>query len=455
MNRTEKDSLGVKEIPATALYGIQTLRGAENFQMSQQNVDRRFIYQIVKIKRAAAYANYQTGVLTTIKYQAIEHACNEILTGKYDDAFITDRLQGGAGTTTNMNVNEVITNVALQYLGKKTGEYQYLHPLDDVNRSQSTNDVYPSGGKLTTLIYLEEVITAVKDLKNLLNDKGRQWGHIKKMGRTQLQEAIPTTLGASFQAYASALTRCLTRLTGVKKELCLLNLGGTAIGNCLNASPAYQKALYEYLQQDYEDKLAPAEDLIDATQHIDSLAAVSSALKTLAITLGKLANDLRLLSSGPRSGFCELMLPAVQAGSSIMPGKVNPVIPEVVNQIVFQVMGNDLTISLACEAGQLELNAFEPIIFANLFESCQLLTAGCQTLGQKCIQGIMPNQEKCTQDVYQSTGTITQLTPLIGYETASRIVKEALAKKVSVFDLLQEENLLSGTKIEALRKKIS
>ena len=455
MERQEKDSSGVKDIPGSAYYGVQTARAAENFRITGQRLDIQLVYNMARIKKAAAYANEQAGNLDGKKRQAIVAAVVEICHGKLDEAFIVDAIQGGAGTSSNMNVNEVIANRALELLGHARGEYQFLHPLDDVNRSQSTNDVYPSAGKLTALHYLDELATALEYLILQLNYKARAFKNVKKMGRTQLQEAVPTTLGATFQAFASNLARCLKRMATAKSELVILNMGGTAIGNSVNADANYQAAFYTFLQRDYQEKLQPADDLIDATQNTDSFVIVSGTLKALAVSLSKIANDLRLLSSGPKSGFGEINLPAVQAGSSIMPGKINPVIPEVVNQIAFQVVGNDAAIALACEAGQLELNAFEPLIFHNLFASCQLLRQGCLTLANKCIVGITANVEKCHRDVAQSTGTITALTPLLGYEIAARIVKEALAKNISVFEILAAEHLLSAGKVEALKLKIS
>ena len=443
MMRIESDAIGSVPIYEEAYYGIHSYRAKENFAFSQQKVDTNFIQQVARIKAAAAIANQRSGTLSEEKAQVIVLAAEEIIMGKWADEFIVDTFQGGAGTSTNMNVNEVIANRGLELLGHKKGEYHYLHPLDDVNQSQSTNDVYPSAGRLTLLVYIEQMTDALNQLIEAWQKKAKNYQHVAKMGRTQLQEAVPMTVGASFAAYANSLRRCRERLHQTATELCVLNLGGTAIGTSLNASFRYQEYLYQELNQRFHRPLRPANDLIDGTQHADSFAALSGVLKTIAIALTKSAHDLRLLSSGPRTGFHELNLPARQAGSSIMPGKVNPVIPEVVSQIAFQVVGNDGAITFAAASGELELNAFEPVIFHNLFESCQLLTNACTIFAEKCVSGITVNEVVCEEAVANSTGTVTALAPKIGYEKASALVKAALASNCSVAEFLAQEDLLS------------
>lgn len=442
MMRIEKDTIGTVPIYQDAYYGIHSYRAKENFELSEHKVDLVLVKQLAKIKAAAAIANEKTGTLSHQKMQVICQAVNEIVAGMWDDQFIVDAIQGGAGTSTNMNVNEVIANRGLELLGHSKGEYQYLSPFDDVNRSQSTNDVYPSAGKLAALHYLKRMSKSLGRLITELEIKASEFSTINKMGRTQLQEAVPMTVGSSFAAYASNLRRCQERINQTAHELKQLNLGGTAVGNGINASNEYSEILYQELKEQYHENLRPARNLIDATQNADSFVAVSGSLKAAAVSLSKLAHDLRLLSSGPRSGFCELVLPARQSGSSIMPGKINPVIPEVVSQIAFQVIGNDAAITIAAESGELELNAFEPIIFHNLFESCTLLEKACKIFANKCIAGIKVNRQQCEKTVMQSTGVVTELAPIIGYENASRVVKEALQKNLSVEEVLRQNNLL-------------
>ncbi|MEB5919942.1 aspartate ammonia-lyase [Enterococcus innesii] len=442
MMRVESDTIGSLPIYEEAYYGINSYRAKVNFAFTDQKVDRTMIKQLALIKAAAAIANQQAGTLSKEKAQIIVTASEEIIAGKWEKEFIVDTFQGGAGTSTNMNVNEVIANRGLELMGHKKGEYQYLHPLDDVNRSQSTNDVYPSAGKLTLLVYIEQLNEALIHLIDSWHKKAKEFQHVEKMGRTQLQEAVPMTVGESFSAYAHSLTRCRERIVHLSAELLTLNMGGTAIGTGLDASYRYQEHLYEELNRRFPRSLRPANDLIDITQHTDSLASISGGLKTIAITLNKSANDLRLLASGPRTGFHELNLPARQSGSSIMPGKVNPVIPEVISQIAFQVIGNDGAITFATASGELELNPFEPVMFHNLFESCQLLTRACQIYADKCVVGITINETVCSEAVASSTGMITAITPQIGYEKASVLVKEALAKNCSVEELFTQATVL-------------
>jgi len=440
-SRIEKDSIGKLTIKDDKYYGINTQRAIDNFQIRVNKTSLDFIKQIARIKYAAATANEKLGRLETQKSRAIKIAATEIIDGKWDDQFIIPEIQGGAGTSTNMNVNEVIANRGLEILGHQKGEYKYLSPQDDVNAGQSTNDVYPSAGKLTTYLKSEKLNSVLSKLIEKLNEKAKKFSNVKKIGRTQLQEAVPTTVGNSFQAYSDGLSRCKSQLAQTEQLMLELNLGGTAIGTGVNTSKGYKEKLYPELQRIYSLKIHPAADLIDGTQNLDSAVQISGSLKALAISMSKMCHDLRLLSSGPKSGFNEIYLPARQAGSSIMPGKVNPVIPEIVSQIAFQVIGNDITITLAAESGELELNAFEPVIFHNLFESIDLLNNACSMLIDKCIPGIKVNKEKCAKDLANSVETVTELTPIIGYETASEIVTESIKTGVGVYKLLKDKKI--------------
>lgn len=446
--RIENDSIGSIPIHADSYNGIHTFRARMNFDISKQEVDRVLLYQIAQIKAAAAIANQQTGKLSALKARTIVDVVDEILDGQWDQELRLDAFQGGAGTSTNMLLNEFIANRGLERLGHLKGEYQYLHPLDDINQSQSTNDVYPSAGKLAVFLQIHQLLEPLQALMGVLDEKAVAFANTQKMGRTQLQDAVPTTFGQSFQAYGNNLKRCAKRLRAIMNELTELNLGGTAIGTCVNASMPYRTIVYRELKKRSKIAVKPAADFIDATQNLDVFVMVSSVLKALAVSLLKMCHDLRLLSSGPRAGLAELALPARQAGSSIMPGKVNPVIPEVVSQIAFQVMGNDTTITIAAESGELELNAFEPVIFHNLFESIQLLNQGCRVLNTHCLADIQVNSEKCLQDVSHGTALATKLAPIIGYERASNVVKESLLKNIPVEELLGKESF------EALSKQI-
>ncbi|WP_300561597.1 aspartate ammonia-lyase [Companilactobacillus sp.] len=439
--RIEEDSISTLKISDDKYYGINAKRAMDNFQLSTKHTDMEMIKQVARIKIAAAIANEKIGRLSHQKAKYIIKAAKEILADKLDDQFVTTDIQGGAGTSTNMNVNEVIANRALVLMGHQKGQYQFLSPQDDVNAGQSTNDVYPSAGKLTTLLKAEQLHASLSLLINSLNEKAEQFKDVKKIGRTQLQEAVPTTLGNSFHAFASGLTRCQKQLQKGMKTLLELNLGGTAIGTGVNTSPGYKELLYQQLQQDYQINIHPAPDLIDATQNLDSYVQFSGTLKALAVTMSKISHDLRLMSSGPKSGFNEINLPARQPGSSIMPGKITPVIPEVVSQIAFEVIGDDATVTIAAESGEFELNAFEPVIFKNLFESVDFLQSACVMLATKCISGITANRDKCLSDLQNSAETVTKLTPIIGYATATKFVKEALKTGKNVYDLLKEQGV--------------
>lgn len=439
--RVEEDSIGTLKINDDKYYGINAKRAQDNFQIKTAKTDHELVKQIAMIKYAAAIANARVGRLSKNKAKYIIKAIDEILAGKLDDQFVTTDIQGGAGTSTNMNVNEVITNRALEMMGHHKGEYQYLSPQDDVNAGQSTNDVYPSAGKLTILKKSEKLYDSLSLLVNSLNNKALELKDVKKIGRTQLQEAVPTTLGNSFKAFADGLSRCQRQLQKAMKQMLELNLSGTAIGTGVNTSPGYKKLLYRELQKLYQMNIHPAADLIDATQNLDSFVQFSGTLKSLAVTMSKMSHDLRLMSSGPRSGFNEINLPARQPGSSIMPGKINPVIPEVASQIAFEVIGNDTTVTIAAESGEFELNAFEPIIFKDLFESVDLLQNACVMLATKCINGITANPDKCSADLQNSAETVTKLTPIIGYATATKFVQESLKSGKNIYQLLKEKGI--------------
>ncbi len=447
--RKESDSIGTLNVPIEAYYGVQTLRGYENFQITGQRMNKTFIKNIVLIKKACAITNLFAGNITEEMKNAIVTACDEALDGKFDADFITDAIQGGAGTTVNMNANEVIANRATELLGGKKGEY-ICHPNDHVNASQSTNDVIPSAGKLTVIDLFIKLKKSLGKLIESLDKKAEEFKDIIKMGRTQLEDAVPIRLGQEFSAYSSGLKRCLKLLGTAVEEMYSLNMGGTAIGTTINANKLYVKNIIGNLSEVTGYDLKQAEDLIDATQNLDGFVFVSGALKTLAVNLSKMCNDLRLMSSGPKTGFEEIILPAMQNGSSIMPGKVNPVIPEVVSQVAFAVMGNDMTITVAAEAGQLELNAFEPVIFYKLFESLIGLDGAVKTLKVNCIDGIVANKERCEELLYDSVGIITALCPYIGYKKAAELAKKALKEDRRVKDLILEENILDKETLDKI-----
>ena len=439
--RSEHDSLGTKDIPAGAYYGVQSLRAAENFRITGLSVHPLLITSVAEIKKAAALTNLEIGLLDRPVAEVIIRACNEITAGRLHNAFIVDPIQGGAGTSLNMNANEVIANRAIELLGGRKGDYALVSPYDHVNRSQSTNDVIPSAGKLTVLKLLTAARAQLERLCQALETKGEVFDDVLKMGRTQMQDAVPIRLGQEFRAYGQAVRRDIDRLGRVQEEMRRLNMGGTAVGTGINADGRYLRRIVPNLSKVTGLRLVQAEDLIDATQNADAFVSVSGAVKTCAVNLSKLSNDLRLMSSGPRCGLGEIELPPRQNGSSIMPGKVNPVIPEVVNQVAFQIMGNDLTITMAAEAGQLELNAFEPVILHNLIQSVEILDRAARTLTDHCIAGITANRERCRALVENSVGLITALCPHVGYERASQLAKRAIATGAPVRTLILEEGL--------------
>jgi aspartate ammonia-lyase len=448
--RMESDSIGSKLVPKDAYYGVQTLRAAENFHITGYTMNKDFIKSIVQIKKAAAITNNKAGLLNKEVMNAIIKACDEVLEGKLMSEFIIDPIQGGAGTSANMNVNEVIANRANEILGGEKGIYDIVHPNDHVNMGQSTNDVIPTAGKITALKLLPKAIDELKLLNNALEAKAKEFDDVIKMGRTQMQDAVPIRLGQEFTAYSSVIKRDIARLEKMEHELTVVNIGGTAVGTGLNADILYFKTIAPTLSEITGFNIKQASDLIDSTQNLDGFVAVSGVIKTAAVNLSKISNDLRLMSSGPRTGFGEISLPSKQNGSSIMPGKVNPVIPEVMSQVAFNIIGNDMTITMAAEAGQLELNAFEPVIFYNLFESLETLANGVRTFTQNCIIGIVANKERCKELVDNSVGIVTALCPHIGYKKSAKYAKEALAKGESVRKLLVEEDVLEESELDTI-----
>lgn len=448
--RVEKDSIGTKDVPERAYYGVQSLRAAENFHITGLNMHPEFISSLAYIKKAAAITNCEIGLIDKAKAQAVVMACDEILAGKFREDFIVDPIQGGAGTSLNMNANEVIANRAIELMGGKKGDYHLVHPNDDVNCGQSTNDVIPTAGKMTSLRLLRNLKKELLRLHKALEDKAEEFDHVLKMGRTQMQDAVPIRLGQEFKAYAAAISRDICRMDKAMDEMRSLNMGGTAVGTGINADEAYLKRIVPTLSGVSDMEFIQAFDLIDATQNLDPFVSVSGAVKASAVTLSKIANDLRLMSSGPRAGFGEINLPAKQNGSSIMPGKVNPVIPEVVNQVAFYVIGNDVTITMAAEGGQLELNAFEPIIFYCIFQSIDTLAYAVQTFVDNCVTGITANETHCRYLVENSVGIITAVCPHIGYQRAANIAKKAIKTGESVRNLILEEGILSERELNEI-----
>ena len=448
--RVEKDSIGTKDVPENVYYGVQSLRAAENFHITGLNMHPEIINSLAYIKKAAAITNCEAGLLDKRRTQAIVQACDEILEGKFREDFIVDPIQGGAGTSLNMNANEVIANRAIEILGGKKGDYSVVNPNDHVNCGQSTNDVIPTAGKMTSLRLLKKLKKQLLRLHSALEQKADEFDSIIKMGRTQLQDAVPIRLGQEFKAYSVAILRDLNRMDKAMDEMRTLNMGGTAVGTGLNADESYLRRIVPNLSEISGMDLVQAYDLIDATQNLDSFVAVSGAVKACAVTLSKIANDLRLMSSGPSAGFGEINLPAKQNGSSIMPGKVNPVIPEVVNQVAFNAIGNDMTITMAAEAGQLELNAFEPIIFYCLFQSIDTIAYAVNTFVDNCVIGITANETRCRYFVENSVGIITAICPYVGYQKAAEIAKEAIKTGESVRKLIIEKGLLTKEQMDEI-----
>lgn len=448
--REEKDSIGAMQVPADAYYGVQSLRAQENFKITGKQAHPELIKALVEIKIAAANANAEAGVYSKEIADAIAKAGYEALEGKFDAHFIVDAIQGGAGTSMNMNVNEVLANRAIEILGGTKGDYTIVHPNDHVNCGQSTNDAYPSAGKIATIRLLQKAIVELERLEKSLNGCADRFKNIVKMGRTEMQDAVPISLGKSFAAFAHAIGRDIKRFRGAVDAMSVLNMGATAVGTCINADEKYVPIIVDHVSKVTGLKLTQAADLIDATQNADDFVAVSGVVKTCAVTISKISNDLRLMSSGPRVGFGEINLPARQNGSSIMPGKVNPVMPEVMSQISFNIIGNDTTVTMAAEAGQLELNAFEPIIFYCLFESLDTLRNGVSAFIDYCIDGITANEEHCRNNVEESVGIVTALCPYIGYTDSARIAKRTLKENKKVYDVILEENIMPKEKLDEI-----
>jgi len=448
--RMEHDLLGEREVPAEAYYGVQTLRAKENFNISgvTLNFYPVFVTSLAMVKMAAAKANNDLGLLDNQVTNAICQACDEIIKGKFHQNFSVDMIQGGAGTSTNMAANEVIANRALEILGYEKGQYEYCHPNNHVNLSQSTNDAYPTAVKVALYKNNARLVEVLQELVESFRIKARDFRDVIKMGRTQLQDAVPMTLGQEFEAYAVTLGEEVDRLEENVKLFLETNMGATAIGTGINSEPGYSEKCTNHLREITGMDIKLAGNLIEATQDTGAFVMYSSAIKRLAVKLSKICNDLRLLSSGPRTGLNEINLPPMQPGSSIMPGKVNPVIPEVVNQIAFKVIGNDLTVTLGSEAGQLELNVMEPIIVQSIFESVEMLKNGMEVLRFRCIDGITANVEHCQQMVHHSIGIVTALNPVLGYEICSNLAKEALKSGRSVYDLVLEQKLLSEEELK-------
>ncbi|EAI8173273.1 aspartate ammonia-lyase [Campylobacter upsaliensis] len=450
--RKEHDFIGELEIADDVYYGVQTFRALENFHMSGRSLKNYpfFIKAFAQVKKAAALANKEVGVLDADKADALAKACDRLIAGEFLDQFVVDMIQGGAGTSTNMNVNEVLTNIALESMGHKKGEYQYLHPNDHTNLGQSTNDTYPSSIKVATHAKLGDLLKAMEELKNDLEAKAKEYKDMIKMGRTELEDAVPTTLGNTFNAFASYIKSDIAKLTKAREAMTVLNLGATAIGTGINCHPDYKNVVEKKLKEITGVNFTPAEDLIAATQDTADFVYVSGCLKTAAVRLSKIANDLRLMNSGPRCGLGEITLPAMQPGSSIMPGKVNPVICEVVGEACYEVIGNDVTIMLCSERGEFELNAFEPGIAYGLFNSLILLENAMKTLANKAVKGLKANPEACKKLVLNSIGIVTAFNPVLGYEKSASMAKEALQTGKAVGDICLERGYLSKEEIDKI-----
>lgn len=450
--RTESDLLGAMEVPECALYGVQTLRGVENFEISRFHLYDypEFVKGLAITKLGAAMANHELGLLTDEQYDAIAQACREIMDGRHLDQFPVDMIQGGAGTSTNMNANEVIANRALEIMGHSRGEYQYCSPNDHVNRSQSTNDAYPTGIHIGMYMAHERFKLHYVKLIEAFRAKGEEFKNIIKMGRTQLEDAVPMTLGQTFEGFASVLEDEIKHLDEAAADFLTVNMGATAIGTGICAEPGYAEKCVAALREITGWDIKLASNLVGITSDTSAMVGYSSALKRVATKVSKISNDLRLLASGPRCGLGEINLPARQPGSSIMPGKVNPVIPEVMSQICFKVMGNDVCVTMASEAAQMELNAMEPVTAQCNFESVDLLVNGFETLRIRCVEGITANEEKCRSYVHNSIGVVTALNPVIGYKNSTKIAKEAMATGRSVYDLVLEHGILTKEDLDTI-----
>jgi len=450
--RIEHDLLGDKQIPNDAYYGVQTMRALENFQISGQTTKDypELVNAFVLVKLAAVKANYDSGALPKYVLDAVEKACKEVLAGKYHDQFLVDLYQGGAGTSANMNVNEVLANLALELSGKQKGDYAYIEPHDHLNMSQSTNDSYPTSLHVAIILMNDKMIPELNSLIASFEKKGKEFENILKMGRTELQDAVPMTLGQEFNAFASQLKGSISELKRAEENLYVINMGGTAIGTKLTAQKGFVLNCAKHLAELTGKKIVPATDLIAATSDLSSFVEYSNALNTLAVRLSKIASDLILLASGPRTGLFEINLPALQPGSSIMPGKVNPVMPELMNLVTFKVMGNNVAVTIAAKTGQLQLNAYEPLAISAILESQKLLTNTMKAFRTSCIDGITANQDVMTKYINQSVGIVTALNPVLGYEKTTELAKEALETGKGILELIREKKLLTEEQIKEL-----
>ncbi len=448
--RLEHDLLGTREIPNDAYYGIQTQRALENFPITGYRPHKELVLALAMVKKAAALANMKVGQLDEKKADAIIQAADEILEGKYLDQFIVDVIQGGAGTSLNMNANEVIANRAIEILGGEKGDYKLISPNSHVNMSQSTNDAFPTAVRISVLKLVKNLLAELEQLHQALLTKSEEFDDVIKMGRTHLQDAVPIRLGQEFGAYARAISRDIHRIETSSEALNEVNMGATAVGTGLNAKIEYIESTIENLRKISGLPIHGSENMVDATQNTDTLAAFSASLKILALNLSKIANDLRLMASGPRTGLSEINLPPVQPGSSIMPGKVNPVMAEVVNQVAFQVIGNDHTVALAVKAGQFELNVMEPVMVFNIIQSLEILTNVVRVFREKCIIGITANRDRCKDMVDRSVGIITALVPYIGYEGATKLAKEVMGSDKTVPEIISEKGIFTPEKIEKI-----
>ncbi|MGX6445880.1 aspartate ammonia-lyase [Neobacillus sp. K501] len=448
--RTEKDFLGSKEVPADAYYGVQTLRAVENFPITGYRIHEELIKAMAVVKKAAALANMDTKYLYEGIGEYIVKAADELIEGKLHDQIIVDPIQGGAGTSINMNINEVIANRAIELMGKEKGDYFQCSPNTHVNMSQSTNDAFPTAIHISVLKLLEKLLVTMDDMHSVFKQKSQEFNHVIKMGRTHLQDAVPIRLGQEFEAYSRAIERDIKRIKQSRQHLYEVNMGATAVGTGLHADPRYIENVVKHLKDISGLPLTGADHLVDATQNTDAYTEVSAALKVCMMNMSKIANDLRLMASGPRAGLAEITLPARQPGSSIMPGKVNPVLPELINQVAFQVIGNDHTICLASEAGQLELNVMEPVLVFNLLQSISIMNNAFRTFTEHCLKGIKANEERLKEYVEKSAGLITAVNPHIGYEVAARIAREAILSGRPVRDLCLQYDVLTEEELNLI-----
>ena len=450
--RTEKDLLGEKQVPADAYYGVQTMRALENFQLSGVAINHYpgFVEAWAYVKLAAAQANYDVGAMKKDRLDAIEKACNAVLAGKYHDQFQVDWYQGGAGTSTNMNANEVLANIGLELTGHKKGEYQYLEPHDDLNRSQSTNDSYPTAIKVALILRNGKLVEELQMLADSFRAKGKQYLMVVKMGRTELQDAVPMTVGQEFYAFASSLESQIQLLKDSEKPLYVENMGATAIGTGINVPKGYEEKFAEHLSKLLNKPIVPAPDMIAATWDQQGFVDYSSSLKSLAVKLSKISSDLILLTSGPRAGLNEIDLPAIQPGSSIMPGKVNPVVPEVMNLVTFRVIGNDLVVTLAAHSGQLQLNAYEPVEGLAMIESQSLLYNTSKLMRTRCVDGIVVDEKQLQHYMETTVGIVTALNPIIGYEKATELANEAYSSGKGIIEIIREQHVLTEAQIKEL-----